>query len=285
MLVSLAAIICMAMTSCSDHNEPSNPDSPSTSTPTGELEFAIELPTSSGDGSNASPAIVNGGDTLSVSITQNSVYKDPDGTIFTCEPRASIVLYAESDTVYAKDIAELTQMAGNPDISNDKTSGYLAVDHTVQKFCIGDQSIVFDLSHEILTHVNSVGHPVEMPYVRLNPAKFGSGSTTEEKHGGRCVVGVTGVTVRPLAATRGETVRDTAMYEVSVRFNLEAESVHTPGNEKQTIEFSVNYMGGVETVTELLDPVATLSYEWSVRSGTSSVAPPFLGTPGSAMEV
>lgn len=284
-LACLTALMCVASLSCGDDDDPEVPVPDVPSNPTGEVEFVFDLPSGIGEGSSSFPATIGIGDTLNVSIAQKSVYKDPDGSVFTCEPEASIVLYATNDTVYAHDLAALTEVNGSPDVKTGRTGTSPAVEHTLQTFSIGAQDIVFDLSHEIHTHVNSLGKPVEMPYVRINPAKFGSGGATEEKPQGRSSIAVTGVTVRPIAPSRGETVRDTTLYDVNVRFNLEVESVNTPGNEKRALEFSVNYVGGVETLTELLDPVSTLSYAWDVRSGTDCMSPPFVRTHGSTMEV
>lgn len=123
-----------------------------------------------------------------------------------------------------------------------------------------------------------------MPYVRLNPAKFGNSAATEESSRGRASIAVTGITVRPLAPlSRSTFVTDTTLYEVNVRFNLQAEGVNVDKAAGQTLEFAVGYIGAVETVTELLDPVAELTYSWEVSGGTDSSVPPFAMTRGKEM--
>lgn len=283
MLICITAMMCVGISGCSDSDEPdtSTPDTPSKTK--GDVEFSINLPSGSGAATATSPAVVNKGDTLSLTISQKSSYTDPDGSVFSCEPKAAISLFAKVDTVYAKDLAALTQVKGT-DVKINRTGSSPVVNQTVQTFEIGGQSVVFDLSHEVYTYINSEQESVEMPYVRLNQAKIGNKAATEEKPQGRSAIAVTGITVRPLAPSRAIMVTDTTMYEVNVRFSLEIESVNTSKTDKQALEFSLNYVGGVETVTELKEPVSELAYEWSVKSGTSNTVPPFV-TNAKEMEV
>ncbi|MDE7088673.1 MAG: hypothetical protein K2O54_00990, partial [Prevotella sp.] len=204
-----------------------------------------------------------------------------DGTVFTCEPKAVIQLSAKVDTVYAKDLESLTKAGETPEVRTATTGTAPACHNTVQTFSIGGQDVVFDLSHEVYTYVNSMKQQIEMPYVRLNQAKLGGHSATET----RSAAVMTGVTVRPLARTRATTITDSTMYEVNVRFSLDIESVNTRNDSTQTLEFSVSYVGVVETVTELKDPVGEVSYVWDVKSGTSSTVSPFVKTTGDAMEI
>lgn len=280
MLICITAMMCVGISGCSDSDEP---DTPTPSKTKGNVEFSINLPSGSGAATASSPAVVNKGDTLSLTISQKSSYTDPDGSVFSCEPKAAISLFAKVDTVYAKDLAALTQVKGT-DVKINRTGSSPVVNQTIQTFEIGGQSVVFDLSHEVYTYINSKQESVEMPYVRLNQAKIGNKAATEEKPQGRSAIAVTGITVRPLAPSRAITVTDTTMYEVNVRFSLEIESVNTSKTDKQALEFSLNYVGGVETVTELKDPVSALAYEWSVKSGTSNTVPPFV-TNAKEMEV
>lgn len=283
MLVCLATAMCFCVTSCGD--DPETPDLPTMSTHEGDVEFNIKIPDGNGSGNAHSPAVVNPGETLNIAISQKSSYTDPDGSVFTCEPKAGISLHATLETVYAKDLSALTQVKDGYDIKTNKTGSSPVVNQTLQTFEIGGQSIVFDLSHEVFTHINSKKQSVEMPYLKLNPAELGNKAATEAKPQGRSSIAVTCVTVRPIPATRGAIIRDTTMYEVNVRFNLEVESVHTAKNEKQNIEFSVNYVGGVETETELTEPVGKLSYIWDVKGGTTDTTSPFVMTQGKEMEL
>lgn len=205
--------------------------------------------------------------------------------MFTCEPKATIKLSATLDTVFAKDMATLTNVKEGYNIKSDMSGTSPVLNHTVQTFEVGGQKIVFDMSHEVFTHINSMKQNIEMPYVRPNPAKFGSSGATEESLEGRSTAAVTGVTIRPLATSRAAELRDSAMYDVNVRLSLDLESVNSKQENRQTIEFSVNYVGVVETVTELKDPVAELSYKWDIRRGTASTSSPFVKTKGVPMEI
>ncbi|MDE5783429.1 MAG: hypothetical protein K2H97_03775, partial [Prevotella sp.] len=254
---------------------------PHSTEPNGKVTFNIDLPGASGDGSPSSPATVHYGETLRMAISQRSSYTEPDGTVFTCEPKAVIQLSAKVDTVYAKDLESLTKAGEVPEVRTATTGTAPACHNTVQTFSIGGQDVVFDLSHEVYTYVNSMKQKIEMPYVRINQAKLGGHSATET----RSAAVMTGVTVRPLAQTRATTVTDSTMYEVNVRFSLDIESVNTRNDSTQTLEFAVSYVGVVETVTELKDPVGEVSYVWDVKSGTSSTVSPFVKTTGDAMEI
>lgn len=250
-----------------------------------EVTFAISLPQGIGDGSSASPATVRNGETLDMTISQTSSYTDPDGSVFTCEPKAAIRLHAKADTVYAKDLESLTRAETGADITESQ-SGTSPVRHrTVQTFRVGGQDIVFDLSHEVYTHTDSRNRQIEMPHVAPNPAKIGGSNATEESAVTRSAAVVTGVTVRPLASTRATTVTDSTLYEVNVRFSMDIESRNAKADARQTLAFSVSYVGVVETVTELQDPVGRVTHSWSVKSGTKSRKSPFVKTKGETMEV
>jgi len=246
----------------------------------GEISFTLDLPQGSGNGTSSSPVVVKKGETLNMTISQRSSYTDPSGTVFTCEPEAVIKLFAKQDTIVARDLKELTEVKGGSDVKTHKTGTSPVLNQTVQTFDVGGQNIVFDLSHEIYSYITSTKDKIEMPYVKLNQARLGGTGATEEKPQGRSVAVVAGVTVRPLTTTRGPVLRDSTMYEVNVRFSLDLEGVHTKRETRQTLEFSVNYVGIVETVTELPDPVAEVSYTWEVKSGTTGTASPFVKTKG-----
>lgn len=279
MLMCIIATVAISLSSCSsDGSEPTPKPNPKDN---GEITFTIDLPSGSGDGSSSSPAVVRSGETLSMAISQRSTYTDPDGTMFTCEPKAVIQLSAKADTVYAKDIKSLTKAGEAPEVRSSQTGTSPVCNKTVQTFSIGGQHVVFDLSHEVYTYTSSTKERIEMPYVRLNPAQLGGHSAKET----RTAAVVTGVTVRPLGDTRAMTITDSTMYEVSVRFSMDIESMNAKKDTRQTLEFAVSYVGVVETVTELKDPVSKVSYVWDVKGGTKSTASPFVKTKGTAMEV
>lgn len=243
------------------------------------------MPAGSGTGTAYSPVIVRGGDELNLEITQTSSYTDPNGQVITRGPKAIIALEVQLDTVVAKDLASLTKINDVPDIKTT-TSGSSPVRHqTAQKLEVGGQEIAFDLAYEVYTFTNSANEKIEMPYIKLNPAKFGSANSTEETPAGRTVIAVSAVKVRPMAMSRAQTVTDSTMYEVEVRFNIGLESVNTKESSLQALEFSAKYVGVVETTTTLEDPKVELSHAWEVKSGTNSTASPFVQIKGQDMEL
>lgn len=285
-LMSIIAAMCVCVSACSSDDPEPEPKPIPDPKENGEVVFDITLPEGNGSGTVDSPAEVQKGETLDMTISQKSSYTDPDGTVFTCEPKAEIVLFAKLDTVVAKDIASLTKVKDGADIKSN-TDGTTPVRHqTTQTFEIGGQNIVFDLSHEIYTYVNSMRDKIEMPYIKINQAKLGNTAATEETPQGRSVaVALTGVTVRPLATSRAITITDSTMYEVNALFNLDIESVNAKKDTKQTLVFSVTYIGIVETTTELDGPEGVVSFAWDVKSGTNSTTSPFVRTIGKPLEV
>lgn len=284
--MSIIAAMCVCVSACSSDDPEPEPKPIPDPKENGEVVFDITLPEGNGSGTVDSPAEVQKGETLDMTISQKSSYTDPDGTVFTCEPKAEIVLFAKLDTVVAKDIASLTKVKDGADIKSN-TDGTTPVRHqTTQTFEIGGQNIVFDLSHEIYTYVNSMRDKIEMPYIKINQAKLGNTAATEETPQGRSVaVALTGVTVRPLATSRAITITDSTMYEVNALFNLDIESVNAKKDTKQTLVFSVTYIGIVETTTELDGPEGVVSFAWDVKSGTNSTTSPFVRTIGKPLEV
>jgi len=266
----MVALTTYVVCSCGGDEDPITPDPK----PQENSEVSFTITNSGGTtGTPSAPVEVQKGDTLNMVISQKSSYKDVDGSVFSCEPKAKIELFAQLDTVYAKDVKALTDVASRPEVKSSR-SGSKPVSHlTTQTFSVGgSQQIVFNLTHEVFNYVNKAEQTIEMPYVKPNQASFGN-AVSEEKET-RALEPV--ITLKPLASTRAS-VTDTALYMVSVRFNLELESVNAKTTAKQPVEFVVNYVGVVETTTELPEPVSELSYETSTTGGTS--VSPFVVNP------
>lgn len=286
MLMSMIAVMCACVSACSSDDPEPEPLPTPDPKENGEVVFDIKLPEGNGNGTQGSPVTVQKGEKLDMAISQKSSYTDPDGSVFTCEPKAEIVLFAKMDTVVAKDIAGLTKVKEGSDVKSSSNGTYPVRYQTTQTFEIGGQNIVFDLSHEVYTYINSMKDKIEMPYVKINQAKMGNTPAAEEKPQGRSTaVALTGVTVRPLATSRATTITDSTLYEVNAQFNLDIESVNAKKDAKQTLVFSVTYIGVVETTTELKDPESVVSFVWDVKSGTASTASPFVKTAGEPMEI
>ncbi len=257
----LAALLCGITVAC-DEDITTPTDYPTE----GDIHFVLSA---GGDSIGAgTPLAVAQGDTLCMTISQKSSYTDPDGTVFTCEPKATIELFATVDTIYAKDIEALLKINENADVTTAQ-SGTNPVLYTInQKFMIGDQEVVFDLGHEVYSYVNSLSNVIEMPYVKVNKAKFGNGDVSQGDKGTRSSSPF--VTLRALSLTRAS-VTDSVMFEVSAKFNLELESVNTKNENKETLEFNVNYVGVVENVTELYGSVV-----YTINDKNGEVKSPFV---------
>lgn len=235
----------------------------------GDMTFEIETP---------GQVTVDG--PLDMTIVQTSSYTDPDGTVYECSPKATISVAALKDTVFVTDISHLTAIGEAPAPETDK-GGDSPVTHTIsQEFQVGGQTVGFDLAYEVYTYVNSRKQNVEMPYVKLSPADLGSADATDTKG----AVKLSDITVRSLAPeTRTITVTDSTEYEVTVRFNLEAETANLAETSKQTIPFEVVYVGVVtETSTY---PGAQYSYELKDGEGNSLSGTDYAVEPGSSFQL
>lgn len=258
-----------------------DPDSvPSASSGSGEVSF--ELVTDgggSGSGSSSSPFEVAMGETFGLSISQQSRYTDTDGTVFECEPTASISLSTKVDTVYAEDLQQLTAVL-EPKVKSSSDGGNPTHYSVTQEFPIGGQSVVFDLSYEVYEYTTVSGKSVEMPYVKPDQAELGSSSASESRGGAV----VKSITVKPLVQSRAS-VSDTTWYEVNAVFNLDVECMNSQVENTRNLVFSVTFRGAVTREIELGDPKAELSSTIDVLGGTSSVSSPYIVNPKEQMSL
>lgn len=266
--VAACAFFALAM-ACSD--EGGEGDMPTPTPPpvpdntTGSIDFSLK----GEDGNSLStqqPVQVGSEEGLELVISQKSSYTDPNGQVYTCEPKASITLEVKTDTVYAKDLKELTAISGTPGKQTESSGTNPVKKQTLQSFSIGGQDVLFDLSHEIYTYTNSKQKKIEMPYIKVGEAKFGKGETVESKSAS------SPVTLRSLAMSRAS-VTDSTLYEVSAKFNLELATVNTKESQKQTLNFDVKYLAVVENVTELT-PVLEYDLEqteYNLKGGEEKV--------------
>lgn len=271
----LAGAICLCTCSDDSQTTPEPDPTPGVDPDNGEVTFVITNENGNGTGSTDSSAEVAYGDTLSMVISQKSSYTDSDGKVFTCEPEATISLYAAMDTVYAQNENLLTQIQEDSQVQTSE-NGTNPVRHLLdQTFKVGNQSIHFDLGYEVYTYINNADQAIEMPYVKLNQANYGSAAADEKgetapETKASAKISDRVVTLTPLASTRA-IVNDTVLYNVNVRFNLKAESQNAKDDVSRTIEFSVNYIGAVVSSMEVPDPEnSALSYDVSVVKGTGN---------------
>lgn len=269
----IAAVVSLSCLSCSreeggqtpENNTPNNKPDEEVK---GDVSFTLETGGADGSGTSSSPIVVGTGDRLDLTISQESHYTDPDGTAHSCRPVATVKLHATTDTITAKDLPTLLTVKGDTDTRTSSEGSNPRRHLTTQTFTIGSQQIVFDLSHEVYSVVNSASKTVEMPYLKPGDARLGAADASEMRSG----VSLSAISVRPLGQMRGMTVTDSTLYEVDVRFSLSLESVHTQSGSTTPLNFSVRYIGIVETTTELQDPEAGLSYSWS--QGGVTLMPP-----------
>lgn len=276
LLVFLAAF---ALVSCGDDN-PASPD-PTPTDEKGEVSFEISTEGGMGSGTGTSPIEVAQGDTLGMTISQKSKYTDSEGTVFECEPKASICLFAELDTVYADKLEQLTAIQEKAEVQTSQEGQSPVTNRTLQKFQIGSQSVQFDLSYETYTYATADGN-VEMPYAMPHEAVFGNAGASDEGERTRTVI--RSISVKPLPKTRAS-VSDTTWYEVNAVFNLDVECMNTREASKQNLTFSVTYRGAVTTEIELSDPVKELSHTIQATGGTASISSPFVANPGEVMSL
>lgn len=276
LLVFLAAF---ALVSCGDDN-PASPD-PTPTDEKGEVSFEISTEGGTGSGTGTSPIEVAQGDTLGMTISQKSKYTDSEGTVFECEPKASICLFAELDTVYADKLEQLTAIQEKAEVQTSQEGQSPVTNRTLQKFQIGSQSVQFDLSYETYTYATADGN-VEMPYAMPHEAVFGNAGASDEGERTRTVI--RSISVKPLPKTRAS-VSDTTWYEVNAVFNLDVECMNTREANKQNLTFSVTYRGAVTTEIELSDPVKELSHTIQATGGTASISSPFVANPGEVMSL
>ena len=284
MLTFVASFLGFCLCSCSKDNDAIEPTAPDAGK--GHIDVVIDTGGANGDGSSESPIIVKSGKPLNMVLRQQSSYTDPDGTIITREPAATISVNAKMDTLFAKDIKELTAMNGNPKMQSSSTGTSPLLNKVVETFEIGGQEITFDLGYEIYSIVNSESKTVEMPYIKLNPAQYGTAISDKLTRGAtHSLPYVTGIKLTPLNQTRGVVVTDSTAYKVSVSFNLDTESVNTKEQSNRNLSFTVDYIGIVETSTEYPDPETSFSYSLNVVSGTADRESPFTLLKGKTMQI
>ena len=270
---AFAALLGGMLVACS--GEETNPQVPEEPEPPTQTETPGEVSFSIGNGTTGAPNVVSGAGTTDMTISQCSTYHDPDGTTFTCEPKASVKVSAAQDTLCAKDLKALLSMTQRSGAPGKTTTGSVTTTKSVQTFDVGGQEITFDLAYETYTYVNSQDKTVEMPYVKVNAAQYGAADTEEKTRSAGGPTAVTAIRLTPIGDQTRGTLTDSAVYRVSVSFTVGLESVHTKSAQAETLSVEVEYIGIVETTTEYPDPTVDFSYTLSVLGGTASQASPF----------
>ena len=288
-ILALAAMV----TACGKDDDPVIPPTPQpqpqpqpSEGTVGELTYtAPVIGGGNGTGTASDPVVVHYGETLSVEVSQKTSYTDPNGEVFSCEPKAVIKLSVAKDTLYAKDLQALfdhNESKSNPTTS---TANEKKTVQQLQMFNVGGNEITFDHAYDIYTHVNSLGKSVELPYLKDGLAKIGK-PEADESEAAAAPARVVGIRVSPLApSTRAGSITDTTAYEVSVSFTVDLTSVNAKAPTTQSLYFKVDYIGIVESTTEIPDPKLEFSYKLGSKSGTTSAASPFEFVPGKALSL
>ena len=248
--------------------------------PSSQLQFTASGPAASA----ANPAVATVDNPVDISWTQHSSYLDSNGSTVDCDPRADFHLSVSKKTVRANSIEELLVMK---EASSQDKSGSAPVKHQMkQTFQIGDQTVSFDMSYEVYSYKNAHGETFDMPYVKVNPVRYGEVKHTENTDGKtRSLASVTGVRIRPKNLTRGS-INIEHLYDVTVSFNMDTETVGETQKTKKNYSFEVNYEAWVESVFEYPDPETTFGYTFGVVGGTESEKSPFvLKNSGEKMEL
>ena len=284
--IAMFAVVCGTLVSC-DKDESTPPTPGLTEELKGEVSFSINFGgNSSGNGSSSSPATVQQGDTLNMAISQISKYTDPDGSVYTCEPKASIKLFTPYDTLYVKDLQTLTTVIEKSNVASQSNAGEKQTKKMLQTFDVGGKEVVFDVAYDIFSHVNSLQQRIEMPYIKVNSAKYGAAQPEKvDTRAEKPSVSVTGMRIVPHAPQTRGIIVDSTMYDVNVAFNVAVESVHTKKEQNQTLSFEVSFLAVVEDITEYPDPEMQFNYELHILGGTKSTASPFVLTPGEKLSL
>ena len=246
---------------------------------------AVTLTLDNQTATTANPAVVSSSTPTTVDMSLASTYTEPDGTTFQAQPKASVHLAVDADTIRGTNVADVVAISRIKDTDNQQTQGEIVTTQVEQQYAIGKQTVRFNISYERIDHHNTAGKVVTLPYMRLSSATPGETSTIEKQATAKAArPRLAAVRLRPVAkpATRGS-ITSEQVYDVSVTFTIEA----TPTNaaepmEARTLAFDVHYVAVVETTTEYPDPQTSFSYKTQALSGTASSQSPFTLTSGAA---
>ena len=235
------------------------------------LSYDIEVAKGTGEGTEASPAIVSAGDSLRIEINQESGYSDTDGTKIERNPKASIVLYASEDVVYATSKDELTALVGDGTTKTSKSGENPVCNIIEQTFNIGTKSLYQKADFEVYTYTNKAEKLIELPFVEIEPADAPT------------------VTITEAAGTRA-IVNDTAFYDITAltKYKVTSKNVIDAEETSQIIVCAVKYRGAVVTSTEVPDEDnGEVSFEIEAAGilGEGTVESPYIITPGNALDL
>lgn len=247
-------------------------------------EAAISVSTNGSTVSVDHPTVVTADQPVNISFSQKSTYKDSNGYMVDCEPHASISMTVSEKTVHAKNFAELLAMTETKEDIGTKGNAPQSYG-LAQTFKIGEQEVNFTTKYEVYSYKNNAGKVMELPYVKVNPARFGEADTTVIEYGGpHEVTPVTAVRIRPVKGTRGSKLLEDT-YEVTASFNLDVETFDGKATNKQTYAFEVVYMATVERIFEYPDPATTFDFSFNATGTSPSAESPYIIRKGEYAQV
>ncbi len=206
-------------------------------------------------------------------LTQRSQFEDPNGTVYTCEPKATVSCSVGSETVQAKSLAEALDIkeTGNTSTANGTNP---TTKTTEQTFTVGGQTIAFKMTHEVYNYNTSDKRTVEMPYVRLSAAKQGTAPQATETR--FAVPTLTGIRLEPVEPQTRFTHTTHQLYRVRASFTVDAETMNTASPEKRTLSFEADYYADVEDTQEYPDPTTSYVVHTVPVTGTTGEGPQFV---------
>jgi len=270
--VVLSAALFAACGGGSD--DPVVPDVPSTPQPLPTLKpGTISVQTDGSEATPDHPATATSGKPATVMLTQRSQFEDPNGTVYTCEPKATVSCSVGSETVQAKSLAEALDIkeTGNATTANGTNP---TTKTTEQTFTVGGQTISFKMTHEVYSYNTSDKRTVEMPYVRLSAAKQGTAPQATETR--FAVPTLTGIRLEPVEPQTRFTHTTHQLYRVRASFTVDAETMNTASPEKRTLSFEADYYADVEDTQEYPDPTTSYVVHTVPVTGTTGEGPQFV---------
>ena len=207
----------------------------------------------------ADPVVIEQGDSACLVISKECSYTDPDGTVYTCEPKTTIKFYAPKDTVYVDDFESLLTIKEK---FNSNTNVQWT-DHTtmknLQKFGIGNEwryDITFDMAYDVYHYVNSQNETIDLAYFKTNSADCNSADAKDDTSG------ITPILMSPMRVKRVTSLNtdesaERKVYDVTATFNVDLEGVD-PQASTQNVFFEVHFVGVVEGSAVTYRK----SYEW-----------------------
>lgn len=250
-------------TQTSAQNPDPEPATPTESKPT----FSFNISSASGQGTTAQPFTGSPGNPLNATLSQTVTYTDAQGKQQTVQPKATIAVTMKTDTIHTADPATLTNHnQSQPTVSTKDGNPKTAT--IQQKFDIGGQEIIFDVSYEIYSYTDANGKQVELPYVKLGEPELVDVKITKSE---QTKVAQSRLAGRKYTLPKGQTRADdssdisnlqgyTERYKVTASFRQKLQAMNTQEPKEEMMEYSVTYDADAEV--KLISTNYEKDYEW-----------------------